>query len=130
MCVYVHGGSLVARTVKNLLAVKETQVQSLSQEGPLEKEMATHCSILAWRTPWTEEPGGLVHGVSGFTCVTESLCCTPETNTILLINSSSIKQTHLCLRKGAQQDRSDLSSSALRARSAEVVSPLANLSLG
>ena len=59
MCVYVYGGSLVARTVKNLLGVKETQVQSPSQEGPLEKGMATHCSILAWSIPWTEEPGGL-----------------------------------------------------------------------
>ena len=38
---------------------QETQVQSLSQEDPLEKEMATHFSILAWKVPWTEEPGGL-----------------------------------------------------------------------
>ena len=39
--------------------MQETQVQSLGWEDPLEKEMATHCSILAWRIPWTEEPGGL-----------------------------------------------------------------------
>ena len=39
--------------------MRETQVQSLGQEDPLEKEMATHSSILAWRIPWTEEPGGL-----------------------------------------------------------------------
>ena len=45
--------------VKNLPAMQETQVRSLSQEDPLEKEMATHSSILAWRIPWTEEPGGL-----------------------------------------------------------------------
>ena len=45
----------VAQTVKNLPAMQETQVQSLSREGPLEKGMATHSSILAWRTPWTEE---------------------------------------------------------------------------
>ena len=45
--------------VKNLLAKLETWVQSLGQEDPLEKEMATHSSILAWDTPWTEEPGGL-----------------------------------------------------------------------
>ena len=45
--------------VKNLPAMQETQVQSLSWEDPLEKEMATHSSILAWRIPWTEEPGGL-----------------------------------------------------------------------
>ena len=44
--------------VKNLPAMQETQVQSLGQEEPLEKEMATHSSILAWRIPWTEEPGG------------------------------------------------------------------------
>ena len=45
--------------VKNLPAIKETWVQSLGQEDPLEKGMATHSSILAWRIPWTEEPGGL-----------------------------------------------------------------------
>ena len=50
---------LVPQTVKNLLATQETQVQSLSQENPLETGMVTHCSILAWRIPWTEEPGGL-----------------------------------------------------------------------
>ena len=44
---------------KNLPAVQETQVRSLSQEAPLEKEMATHSCILAWRIPWTEEPVGL-----------------------------------------------------------------------
>ena len=45
--------------VKNLPAMQETQVQSLGQEDPLEKEMITHSSILAWRIPWTEESGGL-----------------------------------------------------------------------
>ena len=45
--------------VKNLLVVQETWVQSLDQEDPLEKEIATQSSILAWRIPWTEEPGGL-----------------------------------------------------------------------
>ena len=50
---------LVAQMVKNLPAVGETQVQSLVQEDPLKKEMATHSSILAWRIPWTEELGGL-----------------------------------------------------------------------
>ena len=49
----------MAQTVKNLPAMQETWVQSLGQEDPLEKGMATHSSILAWRTPWTEEPGGL-----------------------------------------------------------------------
>ena len=51
--------SLVAQRVKNLSAMQETQVWSLGQEDPLEKGMATHSSILAWRIPWTEEPGGL-----------------------------------------------------------------------
>ena len=46
-------------TVKNLPALKETQVRSLGQEDPLEVGMATHSSILAWRIPWTKEPGGL-----------------------------------------------------------------------
>ena len=51
--------SLVAQTIKNLPAVRETQARSLGQEGPPEKEMATHSSILAWKIPWTEEPDGL-----------------------------------------------------------------------
>ena len=51
--------SLVAQTVKNLPALQETQVQSLGREDPLEKGMATHSSILAWRIPWTEETGRL-----------------------------------------------------------------------
>ena len=52
------GASLVAQTVKNLPAMRETQVQSLGREDPLEKEMATQSSIPAWETLWTEEPGG------------------------------------------------------------------------
>ena len=51
--------SLVAQTVKNLPATQETRVQSLVRKDPLETGMATHSSILAWRIPWTEEPGGL-----------------------------------------------------------------------
>ena len=51
--------SLVAQSVKNLPAVQETQVQSLGQEDPLEKEMATHSSILAWKVSWTVESEGL-----------------------------------------------------------------------
>ena len=50
---------LVAQTVKNLPAMLDTQVQSLVREYPLEEGMATHSNILAWRIPWTEEPGGL-----------------------------------------------------------------------
>ena len=51
------GASLVAQTVKNLPAMQETRVRYLGWEGPLEKEMATHSRILAWKIPWTEEPG-------------------------------------------------------------------------
>ena len=54
-----HGPSLVAQRVKNLPATQETQVHVLALEDPLEREMATHSSILAWRIPWTEEPAGL-----------------------------------------------------------------------
>ena len=49
----------VAQTVENLPAVQETWVSSLGREDPLEKEMAYHFSVLAWKIPWTEEPGGL-----------------------------------------------------------------------
>ena len=72
-CTYRHsiniwwGASLVAQMVKNLPAMRETQVRSMSWEDPLEKGMAIHSSILAWRIPRTEEPGGLpviIHGVT------------------------------------------------------------------
>ena len=49
--------SLVAQTVKRLPTMRETWVQSLGQEDPLEKDMAIHSSTLAWKTPWTDEPG-------------------------------------------------------------------------
>ena len=51
-------GSLVAQVVKNLPAKRETQIQSLGWEDPLEEEMAIHPNILAWNIPWIEEPGG------------------------------------------------------------------------
>ena len=51
--------SLVAQTIENLPAVQETWLRSLGRDNLLEKKMATHSSILAWRIPWTEEPGGL-----------------------------------------------------------------------
>ena len=56
---YIHGASLVAQMVKNPLAMQETQVRFLGREDPLEKDMATHSSILAWRIPWTGKPDGL-----------------------------------------------------------------------
>ena len=51
--------SLVAQLVKNLPAMQETRVRSLGQKAPLEKGIVTHSTTLAWRIPWTEEPGGL-----------------------------------------------------------------------
>ena len=51
---------MVAQMVKNLPAMQETWVRSLGMEDPLEKGMATHTSVLAWRTPWMEEPGRLL----------------------------------------------------------------------
>ena len=68
VCIYIYihiyiyiyiWASLIAQSVKNLSAMQETQVRSLGGEDPLDKGMATHSSILAWRIPWTEEPGGL-----------------------------------------------------------------------
>ena len=53
------GYSLAAQTVKRLPTMQETRLQALGQEDLLEKEMTTHSSILTWRIPWTEEPGGL-----------------------------------------------------------------------
>ena len=59
------GTPLVAQMVNNPPAMRETQVQSLGWEDPLEEGMATHSSILAWRIPWTEEPGRVtVHGIT------------------------------------------------------------------
>ena len=54
-----YGASLVTQMVKNLSAIQEAQVQSLGQEDPLEKGMATHFSTLAWRIPWIEKPDWL-----------------------------------------------------------------------
>ena len=62
---HVVGASPVAQRLKCLPGMRETGVQSLGREDPLEKEMATHSSTLAWRIPWREEPGRLlVHGVA------------------------------------------------------------------
>ena len=55
----MYYASLVDHMVKHLPTMGETQVQSLGQEDPLEKEIATHSSVLAWKIPWTEDPGRL-----------------------------------------------------------------------
>ena len=70
------GTSLVTQMVKCLPAMQETWVRSLGREDPLEKEMATHSSILAWRIPWTEEPGGL-QSLGSQSDMTEQLHFTP-----------------------------------------------------
>ena len=57
--IYIFGASLVAQRLKRLPGMRETRVRSLGWEDPLEKEMATHSSTLAWRIPWREEPGRL-----------------------------------------------------------------------
>ena len=79
--------SLVPHTGKNLPAMQETQIQSLGQEDPLEKETATHSSILAWEIPRTEEPGGLQSVVwqsqtrlSDFNILTSGLCMKQNKN--------------------------------------------------
>ena len=58
MVSYGYRASLVAQMVKSLPAVQETRIRSLGQEDPLEKEMAPHSNTLAWKIPWTYEPGG------------------------------------------------------------------------
>ena len=60
----IYRTSLVAQTVKRLSTMWETRVRALGWEDPLEKEMAIHSSTIAWKIPWTEEPGRLVHGVA------------------------------------------------------------------
>ena len=59
LCVFMPIPLLVAEMVKHLLTMRETCVRSLGQKDPLEKEIATHSSTLAWKIPWTVEPGGL-----------------------------------------------------------------------
>ena len=59
VCVYTHTTSLVAQRVKHLSTMRETWVRSLGREDPLEEEMAIHSSTIAWKFPWTEEPGRL-----------------------------------------------------------------------
>ena len=71
----IKQASLVAQTVKNLPAMRETQVRSLDWEDPLEKETVTHSSSLAWEIPWTEEPGGLQSTGSQSPWVTNTNTC-------------------------------------------------------
>ena len=61
---HIRMHALVAQMVQNLPAMQKTWVQFLGQEDPLEKEMATHSSMITWRSPWTEELTGYSHGIS------------------------------------------------------------------
>ena len=89
------GDSLVAQMVKHLPARQETQVRSLRHEDPLEKGMAAHSSILAWRIPWTEEPGRLQSMGSQKSDMTERL--TLSTGTFTLFSSRRAAQVLQCL---------------------------------
>ena len=79
--------------VKNLPAMQETQVQPLSQEDPLKKGMATHSSILAWRFPWTEEPGGLCVCVYKIICTIARLNSLPAFKNLIIIKLKKINTT-------------------------------------
>ena len=79
---------MVAQPVNKLPEMWETRVQSVGQEDPLEKEMATHSSILAWRIPWTEEPGGLQSMVG------RKESDTTERLTVLLSADICLPQSH------------------------------------
>ena len=100
-CLHTSGASLVAQRLNHLPAMLETWVQSLGQENLLEKEMATHSSILAWRIPWTEEPGGLQSTGSqrvGHDWVTSHFLSHTHTHTHThLHNSTESLPVFLCL---------------------------------
>ena len=91
MCVY----SLIAQMVKNLPAMWETQVRCLVWEDPLEKGMATHSSVLAWRIPWTEEPSRLSPWDSKESDSTEQLSLSLFMYT-LYIHTNTYICTYLC----------------------------------
>ena len=83
------GFSLIAQTVKNLPVVQETQVRSLDWGDPLEKEMATPSSILAWRIPWIDEPGGLQSTASQ----KSDMICDETTTTLVFTHYKIVKPT-------------------------------------
>ena len=92
-------GFLAGSVVKNLPAKQETWVQSLGQEDPLKKEMATHSSVLAWRISWTEEPGGLqsIRGKSQTQLSNYTIRRTQSEYHILLVIRFTQSQTHFYL---------------------------------
>ena len=102
--------SLVAQTVKHLPEMQETQVQSLGWEDPLEKEMATHSSILAWKIPWTEESGRLQSMEServGYNWAT-SLSFSPISQYRVVIWSKLKKISFICHRWDAWGEKTKI----------------------
>ena len=92
----------MVQLVKNPPAMQETGVQSLRQEDPLEEGMATHSSILAWRSPWTEEPGGLLSVESQEEGMTEQLIfCFQELSAPGKLRVSKLLQTFETLQTTA-----------------------------
>ena len=100
--------SLVAQTVKNLPIMRETWIWSLGWEAPLEKGMATHCSILVWRIPWTEESGGLqpmgsqseTQIQSDWIILLYSQKLTQHCKSTILQYNKCFKNKRLCLKTG------------------------------
>ena len=90
--------------VKNLPLMQEARVQSLGWEHPLEKEMATHSSILAWRIPWTEQPSRLFHGVSE-SDTTEWLTHTHFSNSVIGTKKISENWDYVCYPKDRDSER-------------------------
>ena len=86
--------------VKNLPVMQETRVHSLGQEDPLEEEMATHSSILAWKIPWVEEPGGLYSPWGG-----RELDMTERTHSLLVSRAQRRHKSSHLLRAGSQNER-------------------------
>ena len=86
----------MTQLVKHLLAMQETQVQSLGREDPLEKEMAPHSSTLAWKIPWTEEPGRL-QSMGLLRVGRHTISFTPINNTM----QHNLYHTHLIDKRGS-----------------------------
>ena len=95
----------VAQMVKHLPAMWETRVWSLGWEDPLEKKMATHSSIFAWKIPWTEEPGRLVHGVAKSRTRLSNFICTWVNNKIPLYSTGGYIQYPVIDHEGKEYEK-------------------------
>ena len=100
----IYWASLVAQAVKNPPAIQETQVQSLGREDPLEKGMATHSSILAWRIPWTGEPGGLQSIGSQSQTKLSDLCARTLVHRCMHMHTHTHTHTHMGYRKFSESE--------------------------